>query len=508
MMKRNVWVAAALVVAAAGSFAAWQVRVAAGSARPALEVTFGPIQVEGSSRATFFLALRNTGGGDSKLALGDEIEIGYGTGGGAGDLLAVNQQIVAGMLPAGIALQRITDTTGHETGIRLAVQGTVTIAAGGAQVLTFDGATAAPGGAPVRLSLKLSKAAGRAPRRLSLAVVKTPPTSGAGFYGDGSDGPLDVAFDTQIEPLRNYTDVLIRTGVTVTVPSGSTIRCTGTFENRGTIRVLPGSPGAGRLNATTNLAAQVEPPLTQAERGDSFAAPEVPAALFQAPVTGAKGGVGIGVAVQALPLSYYRRGGGGGSGTLGAIGGDGGGLVRVLARGPVYNGGLIESRGGTPTINRTGIGGGAGGGAGGGGGGIGILASGTSVDNGAPANANGAVASGTVDVTGGSATTADPSGGGGGGGGGGLAIFCAPAVPTNGTIGLFGGLSAFQTFATGSTIWAGGGGGGACVGNGGDGSPVRAGGIVGPVPGGVSDPPTATPGLLVIRLADPRTLWQ
>lgn len=508
MTRTRLRAVSALAVAALTLLAAWAGRASAAAPKPALDVSFGPIQVEGDSRATFFLVLRNAGGADSKLVLGDEIEVAYGTLGGTGDLLAANQQIAADLLPAGVALQRIFDAGNHETGVRLAVTGDVTIAAGESQVFLLEGATAAPGAARVNVSLRLSKSAGKSPKSLAVAVVKTPPVSAVDFYGDGSDGALDVAADTQLQPLRNYSDVLIRSGVTVTVPSGTTIRCRGSFENRGTIVVLPGSPGGGTPFATLSLGSQLESPAATVERGDSFAAPQVPAVLNAQPVGGAKGGVGIGNAVYALPLSSYRHGGGGGSGALGCLGGDGGGLLRVIARGPVVNGGTISAKGGAPTFNRTGLQGGAGGGGGGGAGGIVILASGTSVDNSAPANVNGPAATGTVDVGGGSGGTADPNGGGGGGGGGGLVVFCAPAVPSNGTTTLFAGLSAFQSFQTTEPVWAGGGGGGACVGNGGDGSPVRAGGAVGPPPGGASDPPAATPGQLVVRIADPRTLWQ
>lgn len=508
MTKTQVLAASTLAALAAGLFAGWQGRAAAAAPKPALDVTFGPIQVEGDSRATFFLALRNSGGADSTLSLGDRIEIRYGTAGGTGDLLAAGQAMAVDAPPAGIVASSIDDGAGHEVGVGLSVTGDVVIPAGSAQVLLFNGATATAGGAPVRVSIKVSKNAGKAPKSLALAVVKTPPSTAVDFYGDGS-GPSFVASDgAALQPLENYKDVLIPTGVTVTVASGATIRCTGTFENRGKIVVLPGSPGGGIRKETSNLSAQIDASQAVVERGDAFAAPHLPAVLNATPVAGAHGGVGLGVAVHALPLSYYRRGGGGGSGALGAVGGDGGGLLRVLARGPIRNGGTIEAKGGSPTVNRTGLPGGDGGGGGAGGGGIVILASGVSVDNTTPGNANGAAATGVINVTGGDATTADPSGGGGGGGGGGLVVFCAPSVPSNGTVVVFGGASAFQTFVTGETIWAGGGGGGACVGDGGEGAPVRAGGNVGPAPGGLSDPVSSTPGLLVIRSADPRTLWQ
>ena len=203
--------ALAVVAAGAAGFVAGRPqRLTAAAAKPALDVTVGPIQVEGSSRATFFLALRNTGNADAVMALGDTIEIRYGTRGGAGDLLAVNAQMAVTMLPAGLALQRIQDDQQKEAGIRLAAQGAVTIAAGAAQVILLDGPTASPGGAPVAIGLKVGKGVGKAPRSLALTVVKTPPVNGTDFYGDGSDGALDITANANLQSLPIYTDVSIR----------------------------------------------------------------------------------------------------------------------------------------------------------------------------------------------------------------------------------------------------------------------------------------------------------
>lgn len=511
MHTKRTLAALVLGVLALGAALGWGARARAGGPKPAIEVTFGPIQAEGNARATFFLALRNTGAADARLALGDTIEIRYGTGGGAGDLLAAGETLGVDPLPAGIALQRLTGAPSAETGVRLAVEGDVTIAAGTALVLTFDGATAAPGGAPVALALRLSKTAGRYPRSLTQTVVKTLPALDVSLYGDGSDGPLVLDADADLQALRNPTDVLVREGVTVTVASGTTIRCTGSFENRGRIVVLPGSPGGGVTALVGSVPGQLEPPFATVERGDAREAAQVPSVRDQEAVSGGRGGVGLGTHVHSLPLSHYRSGGGGGAGTLGAVGGAGGGLLRVVARGPIRNGGRIEAPGGRGLVNRSGLPGGTGAGAGGGGGGIVILASGTSVDNTVPANGNGGAATGTIDVSGGDGGTPDLSGGGGGGGGGGLVVLCAPSVPSNGVMDLANGLTASGNLQNDDpspvTIWAGGGGGGACVGDGGEGSPVRADGRIGPAPGTGGDLALPQPGLLVVRTADPRTLW-
>jgi len=165
------------------------------------------------------------------------------------------------------------------------------------------------------------------------------------FYGDGSDGDPVIAYGAALQTVRNYHDFVVPVGATVTVPSGTTIRCTGKFENRGRINVREGSPGGGVLVATSDLTTQYYPPSIQFERGDALASPSTPAATNSQPVAGAQGGLGLGTAVHSLPLSHYRMGGGGGSGTLSVVGGAGGGLLRVLARGPIVNAGSIAARG-------------------------------------------------------------------------------------------------------------------------------------------------------------------
>src|SRR5262249_49816779 len=69
-----------------------------------------------------------------------------------------------------------------------------------------------------------------------------------GPYGDASQGDVDVTATTDLYALiptlnfqfRNFT---VDAGVTLTVPSGTVLRCTGTFSNNGVITVLPGAAG-------------------------------------------------------------------------------------------------------------------------------------------------------------------------------------------------------------------------------------------------------------------------
>lgn len=485
--------------------------VDAARAKADLDVTFGPVAVPSRSAATFVLSVRNRGAADATLALGDRFEVLYGSGDVPTALVADGSSLAAQALPAEIVEQEVREPGGALLGTRLAVQAPLAIPAGGALVVAFDGTTSLPGAAPVVVDLLLSKSAGKFPRRSETRVVKSP-ARGEPFFGDGAAGALTVTADADLQPLASYTDVTIAAGVTVTVPSGATIRLTGDFENRGTIVVRPGASGGGAL--TPALAAQSYDPLKElaplavdAGRGEALVAAWRPAVMQQQAAFNTPGGRGLGTRVHGLPLSHYRQGGGGGSGALGAIGGDGGGLLRILAGGEVRNGGTISATGSQPGISRAGV---AGGGGGGGAGGIVILAAGVRVRNDVPANANGAAASGTIDVRGAPGGPADARGAGGGGGGGGLVVFAAPLVGANATVLLEGGASNPAGSPVPSPFWAAGGGGGACVGDGGDGLSVSDLGAVAALPdgqGGFLTPNPAQPGLLVIRTADPRTLW-
>ena len=68
-------------------------------------------------------------------------------------------------------------------------------------------------------------------------------------YGDGSAGEVALTVDTDFRttpPANNnfqYVNFTVGNGVTLTVASGTTIRCTGTFINYGTIIVAGGAEG-------------------------------------------------------------------------------------------------------------------------------------------------------------------------------------------------------------------------------------------------------------------------
>jgi hypothetical protein len=269
-----------------------------------------------------------------------------------------------------------------------------------------------------------------------------------GIYGDGSAGSLAVTASGDLLTLAGsanlqFTDVTIDAGVTLNVPSGAVIRCTGTFTNNGRIEVATSEisgpqgngPGVAHLPAGN---------------GNSGGALE--------DVPGGPGGVGLssGEAVFLLLVTPAAGGAGGGqfSGMLHNGGAGGGGFV-VLAAGAIENGaaGVIQADGQDAPSS----------GAGGGAGGIVILASPTSVVNAGSISAHGG--------TGADAVSLEIIAGGGGGGGGIVHLISPSITVSAGTIdvaGAAGGASAMGEPLTRFSA----GGGGACGGNGGAGGSV------------------------------------
>lgn len=265
-------------------------------------------------------------------------------------------------------------------------------------------------------------------------------------YGDGSQGDLDMPNLTVAMPsnTRQFADCIIRAGFTLTVDSGTVIRCNGGFTNEGTIIVETYAKG-GSISCT-----RARRPAHPGHSGSVAGFP----ACNDAYRNGAQGTFGIErPRTAANLLQPGPLGGGGGSGPIGA---DGGGTLTIIAKGPISNTGEIRADG------QSGTNGGSGGGAGG----IVILASGDSIVN-----------SGTISVRGGdgaSATAADRVGPGGGGGGG-IVHLISPAI-LQGTIDVAEGAGGTggETLSSlvNDTILPGGGAGGACYGGGGAGGDI------------------------------------
>ena len=278
------------------------------------------------------------------------------------------------------------------------------------------------------------------------------------FGGNGSAGDLVVSVDvdwTNSPPANpNFADITIDAGHTLTVPAGTTIRCSGAFTNNGTLTVRQGA----RMASLNNFAFNATPDIISVGHpGDSFR-PASSGAYYTDGIAnprliqGGMGGQGIPQATAITSFNSFRIGGGSGSGWRDSgRDGDGGGLVRIYCTGAITNAGTINAVGGTSNTL-----------SGGGGGGIVILASPTSVDN-----------AGTINANGGNGGPSFSFGGAGGGGGGGIVVFAAPTVAA-GTVNVAGGVAGSTAAQVTDNDRLGGGAGGASGGAGGDGSDIPA----------------------------------
>ena len=305
------------------------------------------------------------------------------------------------------------------------------------------------------------------------------------IYGDGSEGALTVSTSMTLStPLAQYTDITINSGVTLSVESGTTLRCNGTFTNNGIIFVYTGAEGAVSESSQA-------PPSALSLRAFRPAAIGIAASPPQEGEYGSNannlyGGTGGRAAavysLQALvnPGSLGGSGGGSSKGNGQGPGGSGGGAIRILCRNAIVNTGssIISAAGGT-----------SGNGGGGGGGGVIILASPGTITN-----------SGTLNVQGGDGGNSSIEVGSGGGGGGGVIHLISPVVNSAGTIVITGGSPGLDTTPVTNTLRSGGGGGGASGGNGGIGSDVSS---TNTVTGGVA----GSDGRNFTTLADPTGLF-
>lgn len=200
--------------------------------------------------------------------------------------------------------------------------------------------------------------------------------------GNGSDGEFNPDSDTTISSTKNFTNVNIPSGVTVTVAHGARLLCTGAFTNAGTIQVQtvnmagaggagapdPGNGSPGKSNTNTEVVGMGG---NGGKGGNGFYGP-----------TGGAGGAALGTVKRVVteesiittPGGSGAGGGGGGShggsqyvpGPAGASGGAGGGSTLITCA-TFNNTGTITANGARGN-NGGGGGGGCGGGGGGGGG--------------------------------------------------------------------------------------------------------------------------------------------
>jgi hypothetical protein len=293
------------------------------------------------------------------------------------------------------------------------------------------------------------------------------------IYGNGSAGDKTVSADGDYSvyyyPHRQYVNFTVNPGVTLSVASGTVLRCTGTFTNQGTIVVLESAAGVYGGG----------PP----HPGSSAGAAGVPAtAIAPSGAPGSFGGMGLGSFRTLLSPGVFAGGGGGGAQNSGY----GGGAFTVLCRTGIVNSGEIRADG----VSHPFLGGGVTGGGGGGGGAV-ILASAGSITH-----------TGLIAARGGDGGPSDTRSGPGGGGGGGLIHLIAPSVSNTGSTSVAGGGAgaAGGPGSVTSTVRYGGGGGGAMIGSGGRGGTVATDGT----------PSAATPGgagISTITLEDPTSLF-
>ncbi len=306
------------------------------------------------------------------------------------------------------------------------------------------------------------------------------------IYGDGSSGALNVATTTLwsgSEALGQYTDCSIAAGVTLTVSTGTVLRCSGSFTNEGTIVVtnyylgpeIGGVPASGGM-LPNNLGAS-----TPSLGWGRVAAGNGGYGTNLAAVAG--GGVGFALprSVAANILRPGTIGGGAGGSPVGAFGASGGGTLTVLAKGAIVNKGTIQVNG---------VGGGSGLG-GGGAGGIIILASKESVLNGV---------TGTLEADGGPGSDSNIYRASGGGGGGGLIHILSPVINMLGASSVLGGAAGDSSVNVTNSPRSGGGGGGSMVGAGGAGGTVATNNTISGTAAGEN-------GLVIQTLTDPTSLF-
>jgi len=277
-------------------------------------------------------------------------------------------------------------------------------------------------------------------------------------WGDGSAGDetisVNTIFDSDNPQYENFT---VENGVTLTVASGTLIRCTGNFVNDGTIEISSGTSTTYRDPPSTANVVELSanfPHMGIATRAASFG--ELGAANDSLISTyGGSAPAQYSLKYITRPLLY--AGGAGGVGMAGSGGGAGGGAFGVWCEGAVVNNGTVSADGDEIVS-----------GGGGGAGGIIILASASSVTN-----------AGSITVDGGDGGDSDGDDeSNGGGGGGGLIHILAPSISLGGgTTSVAGGTggSVLGALNGGASNWASGGGGGACAGSGGAGGGIAAG---------------------------------
>lgn len=240
----------------------------------------------------------------------------------------------------------------------------------------------------------------------------------AAVYGDGSAGSSTISADAILTaPNLQFVDFVVASGVTLTVESGTEIRCSGVFINRGSILVRQvAGPQFDKPDASWTWAER---------RGDRVLGPS------RQPGTGVS---------ERVARSLVRPGPfGGETGRFNPRENDyetllgptyrvhapmGGGTLLVLAARRIVNAGRILADGEAPNIPCVSCSGA--------GGGIVVLAAGEEIQNAGTISARGGAGAPDVVVSGASTP-------GGGGGGGGIVHLIAPRLSQQGLVDISGG---------------------------------------------------------------------
>lgn len=179
--------------------------------------------------------------------------------------------------------------------------------------------------------------------------------------GDGSDGDFVPTENTTISGVKNYKSVFIKSGIKITVDKNVYIRCLGSFINKGTIDAV-GKGAAGGVATRGKVSGENGKDGTGG--GNGGAGGSIPSFMINEAV-GGYGGDRI-----AGWVAGYGAGGGGGTGTysdrLGENGGNGGGIIVIIAK-EIHNTGDILADGQDGPAGATQKSGYSGGGGGGGG---------------------------------------------------------------------------------------------------------------------------------------------
>lgn len=274
-------------------------------------------------------------------------------------------------------------------------------------------------------------------------------------WGTGADGDLTLSGASTIDPLKQYRNITVSSGAVITVPAGSSIRCSGTLTIDGQLVAAAGGTG-GKIESGFDGQS-----LDAARRSPGSSLNYAPAPSGELIITGGSGASADGGINQTASSDIdslkntFKVGvirGGGGAGSLGGEGGAGGGSLALLCKQgiTILGAGAVLADGSDGSA-----------GSGGGSGGLIVLATNGTILN-----------QGTLRAKGGSGGTTSTTSGSGGGGSGGIINMVASSIQNTGGLIVTGGAGAPAAGSITGLWRSGGGAGGSPGGIGGNGGTV------------------------------------